>query len=118
MADALNAATKYVVTSRSQSLPWHPVEAIGPDVVEDVRRLRSQEAPPLHVWGSSTLTSPLLAHGLVSELILIVYPVIVGEGKRLFPEPTAAHTLHVAHATPLASGVTVTRYTVDGPMIS
>src|SRR5437764_7087144 len=64
MADALNAATKFVATHRPESLEWGPFEPLGPDVVEDIRRIKSQAGPDLIVWGSSTLTSILLEHGL------------------------------------------------------
>jgi dihydrofolate reductase len=64
MADRLNAATKYVVTHRPQSLEWGPVESIGQDLVEGVRRIKAQDGPDLIVSGSSTLTSALIEHGL------------------------------------------------------
>ena len=64
MADSLNAATKYVVTHRPDSLGWGPVEDLGPDIVEGVRRIKDKDGPDLIVWGSSTLTPVLLEHGL------------------------------------------------------
>jgi dihydrofolate reductase len=56
MADALNAATKYVATHRPESLAWGPFEGVGPDIVEGVSRIKSQDGPDLVLWGSSTLT--------------------------------------------------------------
>src|SRR3954447_26497290 len=65
IADRLNAATKFVATHRPESLgAWGPVEHLGPDVVEGVRRIKSQEGPDLVLSGSSGLTSTLLEHGL------------------------------------------------------
>ena len=75
MADALNAATKYVATHRPDSLGWGPVKDLGTDMVERVRGIRSKDGPDLIVWGSSTLTSVLLGQGLVDEVVLFVYPV-------------------------------------------
>ena len=63
-ANGLNAATKYVATHRPDSLGWGPVECLGTDLVEGVRRLKSMNGPDLIVWGSSTLTSVLLEKGL------------------------------------------------------
>jgi hypothetical protein len=68
MADRLNAATKYVVTHRPESLAWGPFKAIFPDVVESIRRIKAQDgSADLILSGSSTLTSPLLEHGLADE---------------------------------------------------
>src|SRR6476661_11130315 len=75
-ADNLNAATKYVATHRPESLGWGPVGDLGADVLEGVRRVKSQDGPDLLVWGSATLTSLLLEQGLVDEVVLVVYPVL------------------------------------------
>src|SRR5690242_12427280 len=88
MSDRLNAARKYVATHRPDSLAWGPFESLGPDIVEDVRRIKASGGPDLILSGSSTLTSVLLEHGLADETILIVYPVLLGKGKRLFSEGT------------------------------
>ena len=88
MADRLNAATKYVATHRPESLEWGPFEGLGPDIVEGIRRIKSQDGPDLILSGSSTLTSTLLEHGLADEVVLVVYPVLLGTGKRFFAEGT------------------------------
>lgn len=90
MGDGLNAATKYVATHRSESLQWGPFEGLGPDLVDDIRRIKSQDGPDLFLWGSSTLTSTLLDHGLVDRVGLAVYPILLGSGKRFFTEGTPA----------------------------
>ncbi len=82
MADGLNAATKYIATHRPESLEWGPFEGLGPDIVEGIRRIKSQDGPDLILSGSSTLTSTLLEHGLADEVLLVVYPVLLGTGKR------------------------------------
>jgi dihydrofolate reductase len=64
MADGFNAATKHVATHRPESLKWGPFEGLGPDIVEGIRRIKSRNGPDLVLWGSSTLTSTLLEHGL------------------------------------------------------
>ena len=67
MADGINAATKYIATHRPESLEWGPFESLGPEIVEGIRRIKSQDGPDLILWGSSTLTSTLLEHGLADE---------------------------------------------------
>ena len=86
IADGLNAATKYVATHRPDSLGWGPVEDLGADIMEGVRGVKSKDGPDLIVWGSSTLTSVLLEQGLVDEVVLLVYPVLLGRGKRFFSD--------------------------------
>ncbi len=79
MSDALNAATKYIATHRPESLEWGPFEGLGPDIVEDIRRIKSHNGPDLILSGSSTLTSTLLERGLADEVLLLVYPVLFGQ---------------------------------------
>jgi len=69
LADSLNAATKYVATHRPESLEWGPFEGLGPDIVKDLRRIKSQDGPDLILSGSSTLTSTLLEHGIADEIL-------------------------------------------------
>jgi dihydrofolate reductase len=116
MADRLNAAKKYVVTHRPDDLGWGPAEGVGPDLVEGVRRIKAEDGPGLVLTGSSTLTSALLEHGLADEVVLVVYPVLVGTGKRLFAEGTPGQTFEFAGTTPTASGVLLSTYKVAGPL--
>src|SRR6202789_2756097 len=99
MTDRLNAATKYVVTHRPESLEWGPVEGIGPDLVNSVRGIKAKDGADLILAGSSTLTSALLEHGLADEMVLLVNPVLLGKGKRLFAEgtPPRAFALDSTH---------------------
>jgi dihydrofolate reductase len=57
-----------------KSLEWGPFDGLGPDIVEGIRRIKSQDGPDLILSGSSTLTSTLLEHGLADEVLLVVYP--------------------------------------------
>jgi dihydrofolate reductase len=118
MADSLNAATKYVATHRPESLAWGPFEGLGPDIVEDIRRIKSQAGPHLILWGSSTLTSALFEHGLVDEATLIVYPVLLGTGKRLFAEGTPPRSLELIGTKAMPSGVVLNTYKSAGPLKS
>ena len=116
MADALNAGTKYVATHRPESLAWGPFEGVGPDLVEGVRRIKSQDGPDLILWGSSTLTSTLLEHGLADEVLLFVYPVLLGTGKRFFAEGTPARSFEFLTSKALPSGIVMNAYKVVGPL--
>ncbi|WP_328604003.1 dihydrofolate reductase family protein [Amycolatopsis sp. NBC_00345] len=116
MVDSLNAATKFVVTHRPESLEWGPVEGIGPDTAEGVRRVKSGDGPDLVLSGSSTLTSTLLEHGLADEVLLIVYPVLVGTGKRFFAEGTPAQAFEFAGTEAMPSGIILSSYRVAGPL--
>jgi dihydrofolate reductase len=110
LADGINAATKYVATHRPDDLAWGPVEALGRDVVAGVRAVKSKDGPDLVVWGSSTLTPLLLAHGLADEVMLFVRPVLLGKGKRLFSESVAARELALVSTKASSTGVVVSTY--------
>ena len=116
MADRLNAATKYVVTHRPESLAWGPFEAIGPDFVAGVRALKAKAGPDLVLSGSSTLTSALLEHGLADEVNLMVNPVLLGKGKRLFAEGTPARAFALQSTRAFPSGILVNTYRAAGPL--
>ena len=116
MADGINAATKYIATHRPKSLAWGPFEGLGPDIVEGIGRLKSQDGPDLILSGSSTLTSPLLEHGLADEVLLVVYPVLLGTGKRIFAEGTPPRSFELVSTKALASGVIISIYRPNGPL--
>jgi len=110
MADALNAATKYVATHRPDSLGWGPVGDLGADIMEGVRGVKSKDGPDLIVWGSSTLTSVLLEQGLVDEVVLFVYPVLLGRGKRFFSDSADPRELALVSTKATSSGVLMNTY--------
>jgi dihydrofolate reductase len=116
MADRLNAATKYIATHRPEGLAWGPAESLGPDIVEGIRRIKAQDGPDLILSGSSTLTSPLLEHGLADEVLLVVYPVLLGTGKRVFAEGTPPRSFELVSTKALASGVIISTYKLNGPL--
>jgi dihydrofolate reductase len=109
-ADRLNAATKYVATHRPDSLGWGPVEDLGTDIMAGVRRVRSKDGPDLLVCGSSTLTPVLLKHGLVDDVVLIVYPVLLGPGKRVFSESADPRELALVSTKATSTGVLINTY--------
>ena len=116
MADALNAATKYVATHRPESLEWGPVHDLGVDILEGIRGLKSTDGPDLILWGSSTLTSVLLGQGLVDEVVLIVYPVLLGRGKRLFSDSVDSRELALISTQATSTGVLMNTYRYVGSL--
>ncbi len=116
MADRLNAATKYVVTHKPESLEWGPFEGIGPDLVDGVRGIKAKDGPDLILSGSSTLTSTLIEHGLADEMVLLVNPVLLGKGKRLFAEVTPPRAFARDSTQALPSGIVINTYKAAGPL--
>jgi dihydrofolate reductase len=116
MSDALNAATKYVATHRPESLEWGPFEGLGPNIVEDIRRIKSHDGPDLILWGSSTLTSTLLEHDLADEVLLLVYPILFGTGKRFFADGTPPRAFELAGTKAFPSGIIMNAYKAAGPL--
>ena len=80
------------------------------------RRIKSQDGPDLIVSGSSTLTSTLLEHGLADEVVLAVYPVLLGTGKRFFAEATPARSFELVSTQAMPSGIIFSTYKVAGPL--
>ncbi len=93
-----------------------PFEGLGPDIVEGIRRIKPQDGPDLILWGSSTLTSTLLEHGLADEVLLVVYPVLVGTGKRFFAEGTPARSFELVSTKAMPSGIVINTYKPAGPL--
>jgi dihydrofolate reductase len=116
IADRLNAATKYIATHRPAGLEWGPFEGLGPDIVEGIRCIKSQDGPDLILSGSSTLTSTLLENGLADEVLLVVYPILLGTGKRFFTEGTSARSLELVSTKAMPSGIIFNIYKVVGPL--
>ena len=115
-ADGLNAATKYVATHRPESLEWGPVGDLGADIMEGIRGIKSNDGPDLIVWGSTTLTSVLFEQGLVDEVVLIVYPVLLGRGKRFFSDSVDPRGLAFVSTKATPSGVLLNAYRYVGSL--
>lgn len=116
MADKLNAARKFVATHRPDSLEWGPVESLGTDIARGIGTLKASEGPDLVVWGSSTLTPLLLQAGLVDEILLLVFPVLLGKGKRFLSADVAPSELSLASTKATSSGVLINTYRYVGAL--
>jgi dihydrofolate reductase len=115
-ADGLNAATKYVATHRPENLAWGPVGDLGADVMAGIRRLKASDGPGLIVWGSSTLVPVLLEQGLVDEVVLLVYPVLLGSGKRCFSDSADPRELALVNSRSSTTGVLINTYRYVGTL--
>jgi dihydrofolate reductase len=116
MSDSLNAARKYVATHKPKSLAWGPAEDLGADIVKGVRRTKEKSGPQLIVWGSSTLTPVLLEHELADEVMLLIFPVLLGTGKRIFADGTPPRELALVSTKAVSSGVIISTYKPNGPL--
>jgi len=110
-ADKMNSMPKYVVSSTlADPLAWDNSTLIQGDVAEQVRSLKQRDGGPILVAGSATLVRFLLENELVDELRLMVFPVMIGGGKRFFPESQQKNTFKLADTRAFGSGVTVNTY--------
>lgn len=111
--DALNAAQKYVVSrSLCDPLPWPNSTLLAGDVVDAVADLRSRPGRELHIMGSGQLIDRLVAHGLVDEFLLMIFPVVLGSGRRLFGGTTSMK-LDLVEAKATTSGVVIATFLRD-----
>ena len=109
-ADKMNGMPKHVVSTTLRDPEWNNSLVISRDVAAEVQRLKEQDGGPILVAGSRTLVHTLIEHDLVDEYRLMVFPVIVGGGLRLFPEKFAKTTLQLAGTQAFSSGVLVLSY--------
>lgn len=116
MADSLNTARKFVATHRPDSLAWGPAEDLGANPVEGIGRIKAAPGPELIVWGSSSLTPALIEQGLADEVLLLVFPVLLGRGKRLFSDTVAPSELTLTGSKTASSGVIISTYKPAGAL--
>ena len=115
-ADLFNAATKYVATSSPEPLAWANSVRLEGGVPEAVARLKQGEGPDLLTQGSSVLVQSLLAAGLVDELSLLTFPVLLGRGKSFFGDAAKPGELELISSQTSTTGVIIARYRPAGPV--
>ena len=109
-AEALNRATKHVASRTLRELGWENSKLIEGEVPAAVRALKAEDGPELQVHGSAGLLQTLLAHDLVDEFRLFTFPLVLGEGKRLFGEGTVASGLELTRSETSSTGVVMATY--------
>jgi dihydrofolate reductase len=117
-AKPLNDATKHVASRRRPSLEWAGSVLIEGDVAQGIAALKQQDGPELQVHGSGDLVQTLLRHGLVDEWQLLTFPVVLGQGKRLFAGGTVPTALRLVSSSVSGSGVVVGRYVPAGDVVT
>lgn len=108
----INNNMKYVLSATKTKTDWQNTTFLRD--VEDIKQLKASEGPDLHVWGSSKLVQLLLANDLVDELCLMTYPIILGQGKKLFAEGAAPRTFSLVEGRIGKAGVIAARYVRAG----
>ena len=112
-ADQMNAVKKYVASRRltQSDLTWNNTSLLSPeDPIADIAKLRRQEGGDLLIWGSVSLVKTLLAQELVDELSLMIEPILLGGGKRIFPEDGTARPMQLVKHTTASTGVQICTY--------
>ena len=113
---AVNTAVKYVASNTMTSSEWQPSVFLGGDVAEKVAKLKQEEGPDIHIWGSSDLLQTLLKHDLVDVFWLMIYPVTIGSGKRLFADGTIPAAFKVTESIVGSTGVILVNYERAGEL--
>ena len=117
-AGPLNAAVKHVASRGRPDLSWDRSVLLEGDVAAAVAAVKQQDGPELQVHGSGDLLRTLHRAGLVDEWQLLVFPVVLGHGKRLFPEGAAPTALRLLDSSVSGSGVVVARYAPAGEVVT
>jgi len=109
-ADRMNGLPKYVVSTTLQTAEWNNSTIISENVVEEITRLKQQPGQDILVGGSGQLIQTLMQHDLIDEYKLMVHPVVLGGGQRLFRDGSANRVLTLVETKTFSSGVVVLTY--------
>ena len=112
MGEAFTRAKKYVLTRGTPDLGWSNSHRVGS--IQELRTIREGEGPDLLIQGSSTIYPALIAEGLLDQLTLMMFPVVLGGGKRVFGEGTPAETLRMVEHKVTRSGAIIATYEPAG----
>lgn len=113
-AALLNEATKYVASTTLDRVDWQNSHLLEGDVPDAIRRLKEEDGPELQVHGSAELIQTLLAHDLADEFNIKIYPVVLGEGKRLFGDGTVPANFELTDSKVSTTGVLIATYVRAG----
>jgi dihydrofolate reductase len=114
----LNDATKYVASRGHPNLSWDRSVLIEGDAAEGVAQLKQGDGPELQVHGSGNLAQTLMRHNLVDEFHLMVFPVVLGSGKRLFADGTIPAALRLVDSKVSTTGVVIGTYEPAGEVVT
>lgn len=114
IAGPFHRTRKHVATHHPDTLTWQHSDGLGADIAEGVRQLKAQDGPTLITHGSGEMVRHLLAAGLVDELRLLFYPLVLGKGRRLFGDDAMPSEFNFVESSTTATGVIITRYVRGG----
>jgi len=114
IAQVFNQVRKYVASRSTPKLAWDNSELLGRDVVASLKKLKGEDGPDLLVQGSSDFLQTLWKNGLVDEFSVLIFPLVLGKGKRLFADGAAPAGLKLVKAQAYPTGVIVANYKPDG----
>ena len=106
----VNPATKYVASNTLASHEWQPSVFLNGDIAEKITEIKKQQGPDLHVWGSGNLLQTLMKHDLVDVFWLMIHPITLGSGKRLFVDGTIPAAFKLTESIVGSNGVIVASY--------
>jgi dihydrofolate reductase len=110
MWPAVNIVTKYVASNSLTSHEWQPSVFLGGDIASEIAKIKQEEGPDLHVYGSSDLLQTLMKHDLVDAFWLKIFPITLGSGKRLFADGAIPAAFVVTESTVTTKGVIIVKY--------
>ncbi|NJC95124.1 MAG: pyrimidine reductase [Anaerolineales bacterium] len=113
VADKLNSEPKYIVTSSLDTVMWNNSRLIKGNIEMEIRKLKQQPGGAIQIVGSAMLVQTLMNICLIDELQLMVHPVVVGHGKRLFDDGITSSGLNLIEAKTFSSGVVLLRYKLE-----
>ncbi len=114
IAVALNTLPKFVASTTLSSVSWHNSALLGGDVAAEVAKLKERPGNELQLHGSGGLAQTLIEANLIDEYRLLIFPVHLGAGKKLFRDGAPAAALRLIDATTTSTGVVIARYAPDG----
>ena len=110
----VNTATKYVASNTLTSSAWQPSVFLNGDVAIKIAELKKGNGPDLHIWGSANLLQTLMKHDLVDNFWLMIYPITLGQGKRLFADGTIPAAFKLTESVVGSTGVMLVNYERNG----
>ena len=108
-AERINGMPKFVASNTLQRAEWNNTTVLSGDAVEQVRALKKRPGGDILIYGSASLAHALILHGLIDAYNLMIFPTVLGKGKRLFPEGYAS-VLKLTESRPFGSGIMLLRY--------
>lgn len=106
----VNTATKYVASNTLTSSTWQPAVFLNGDIAQKIAQIKQQPGPDLHVWGSAHLLQTIIKHDLVDMFWLMIYPVTLGSGKKLFADGAIPAAFKVTESSVTPQGVIIVNY--------